>query len=944
MPRGRVNMPPSHFAPRSSHSHPDYIDIDVDVDIDFSEHPQHDSPMTDKATPRQKRPQQYHSDLDHAQRANPEEMAAWTEEIYDRIREYPDPINEYLSSMLPSDTPIPDCPPTDELFTVIPTTEGTLEATMYGPLVTALSQLVSSFPLDVRPQFYNYGHKTMYFPYKPYESEQHSTKPDVIATIPALPVVEPTYQWRHVALVFELKSESGHDPMVQLAKSARNILFSQGRLFAFVVGIYGDQARIYRFDRAGAMCSRRFEYKKRPEIFHEFLWRLLHPRLSECRLVGEDPTMTPGTGADLDEVRSLTKARDPKWASTQKTVRRIIVTDKQKNETTYLAYKLLFAYKVGEEEENKGRRYVVKESWRQLGRFRESDFYEALRDATGGEPIFGVASFIHAEELGDRDEEERKREANARRLRSQSRAPPGMTLVGYRTIAGAHNAPEMGRLNERSHTRLVLETVGTPLARFKRTKQLAMALRDAIEGRVIHRDISEGNVMIAPEGAAFSGFIQDLDYSFNWKWFLHKRETQVDLAKWEEYCVQHGHEPRSKKDPDNDSKERTGTVFFMAVEILQAEITHEARHDLESFYWLLVFIVLRHTKHGHHLETGAFGSLFCHSDWDQCVREKKAWLIDEKAPLAVPGNEPLTSLLEKLRKRTTHRDILDIFDTVLAEDVVWPDNDAALVWKLPQTATLPPEMAKSVGQSVQPGSLDPRTGDKRESPRPPPNDDDQQGMIAGVSSGDAATGQVQQGAGEKYDAATQAAVDEPADEEIAFWQGRPASVQPAVQPKPSTSQPRARKETRAQVGRGAKSGRRAESPPAAKRPATRKRAAPSRSVAETWPASHVDAEGASSGHRYNLRSSSRRNLAVPSTSDAVDVAPIAGRRTTRSRAQATSKEQDTGSRDSSVGKRGRAREEPDGIEEDPESQSSKRQRTLSQPRGRKTAKKQGKKP
>ncbi|KAH9915204.1 uncharacterized protein B0H18DRAFT_1215589 [Fomitopsis serialis] len=883
-------------------------------------------------------------------------MAAWDE----RIREYPRSVDDYLSSMVPSHTTVPRCPPTGGLFKVVPIDNA--EVKMHDPLVKALSQLVSSFPPDTRPQFHNYGHNIMKFPFGTYESEQHPTKPDVIATMPALSAVEPAYQWRDVTLVFVLQSEVPDDPvknratthgatLAQLAQSARNIMLSQGRLFAFVVGIYGDQARIFRFDRVGAICSPRFEYKKRPEIFHEFLWRLLHPRLSGCTVVGEDPTMKPGTRADLDLVHSLEKNRDPDWVSTDETpkaVRRITVTDKQKHETTYLTYKLLFvnpelfsratlvweAYKLGEEKENKGRRYVVKESWRQSGRFRESDFYEALRDATRGEPIFGVASFIHAEELGDRDEEEREREANARRLRSQSRAPPGMKLVGYRTIAGAHNAPEMGRLNERSHTRLVLETVGTPLAQFKRTKQLAMALRDAIEGHrrayeagVIHRDISEGNVMIAPEGAAFSGFIQDLDYSFNWKWFLYRRKMQVDLAKWEEYCVQHGYEPRSKEDPDNDSKERTGTVYFMAIEILRSEITHEARHDLESFYWLLVFIVLRHTNHDHKR-----GMALLHT--------KQSWLSREVPPLKVPGNEPLTSLLENLRvaftgnfrlrrvgvEHRTHREILDIFDKVLASNVVWPENDAALEWKLPQTATLPPEMAKSVCQSVQPGSLDPRTGANREFPCPPvtplqgasdhpQRDDDQQGAIAGVSRGDGAGGQVQQGAGEKDSAVTQVAVDEPTNEETAFWQHRLASVQPAVQPKPSTSQPRARKETRAQVGRGAKSGRRAESPPAAKRPATRKRAAPSRN-AETWLASHVNANGALSGHRYNLRS----------------------------RVQTTSKQRDTGLSVSNVRKRSRPREEPDSIPEDLGSQSSKRQRILiGQPRGRRTSKK-GRKP
>ncbi|KAH9919939.1 uncharacterized protein B0H18DRAFT_1106455 [Fomitopsis serialis] len=623
-------------------------------------------------------------------------MAAWDE----RIREYPRSVDDYLSSMVPSHTTVPRCPPTGGLFKVVPIDNA--EVKMHDPLVKALI-------LQLR-------HNIMKFPFGTYESEQHPTKPDVIATMPALSVVEPAYQWRDVTLVFVLHSELPDDPvknrattheatLAQLAQSARNIMLSQGRLFAFVVGIYGDQARIFRFDRVGAICSPRFEYKKRPEIFHEFLWRLLHPRLSGCTVVGEDPTMKPGTRADLDLVHSLEKNRDPDWVSTDETpkaVRRITVTDKQKHETTYLTYKLLFV----------------------------------------NPELFSRATLVwEAYKVG---EERRTRVGGRAETRGKCAAPEiaepctsGHELVGYRTIAGAHNAPEMGRLNERSHTRLVLETVGTPLAiqayeaaghgAARRHRGTSAGVR----GGVIHRDISEGNVMIAPEGAAFSGFIQDLDYSFNWKWFLYRRKMQVDLAKWEEYCVQHGYEPRSKEDPDNDSKERTGTVYFMAIEILRSEITHEARHDLEH---------------------------------------QTILAIEGVPPLKVPGNEPLTSLLENLRvaftgnfrlrrvgvEHRTHREILDIFDKVLASNVVWPENDAALEWKLPQTATLPPEMAKSVCQSVQPGSLDPRTGANREFPCPPvtplqgasdrpQRDDDQQGAIAGVSRGDGAGGQVQQG-------------------------------------------------------------------------------------------------------------------------------------------------------------------------------------------------------
>ncbi|KAH9831785.1 uncharacterized protein C8Q71DRAFT_714969, partial [Rhodofomes roseus] len=590
----------------------------------------------------------------------------------------------------------------------------------YRPQVEVLAHLVTSFPPTVRPQFYNYGHSIMQFPFEPFVHEQHPTKLDVVASFPDVRPEFPISRWRDVALSFELRSEDAYDPMVkdaptrsdtltQLAKNARNIMLSQGRLYTFVVGIYGSLARIFRFDRSGAICSPKFEYKHRPELLHEFLWRLFHPIPPQSRIVGADPTTEMGTSADRMLVRALARDHDPGWAAmpkTRKEVRRIVVTDKGV-ETTYLACKLVFmnpelfsratfvweAFKLEEEDWNKGKRYIVKETWGEMGRQRELEFYEALRQVAECKPFFGVAAYVHGEDLGRRDKEEQRREAEAN-PRLRGRASRDMR-TGHQTISVRYNLPQQMRPNERNHTRIVLETVGVPLAEFKSTKQLVMALRDAVEGHrqayeagVLHGDISEGNVMIAPRDAPFSGYIQDFDLSFSWKSFLQQRMDKVDLATWDEYCVQHGHEICEGEGPTNQSKQRVGTIFFMAVDILRAEITHEARHDLESFYWLLVFIVLRHTKHGHPLKEMAFGHLFCTQQMDQNALVKFCWLMLDP-PLTVPGNEPLTRLLEMLRLacmrnvcragsdiiRSTHRGVLNIFDDVLAPGNVWPEDD-----------------------------------------------------------------------------------------------------------------------------------------------------------------------------------------------------------------------------------------------------------------------------
>ena len=81
-----------------------------------------------------------------------------------------------------------------------------------------------------------------------------------------------------------------------------------------------------------------------------------------------------------------------------------------------------------------------------------------------------------------------------------------------------------------------------------------------------------------------AGFIQDFDYSFSWVAFLKKHMGEYgwgdvfDLATWEKYCVEHGHEEAQQGNAGNDSKERT--VSSGQVECLPAGLTSPSGHCL----------------------------------------------------------------------------------------------------------------------------------------------------------------------------------------------------------------------------------------------------------------------------------------------------------------------------------------------------------------------------
>ena len=103
-------------------------------------------------------------------------------------------------------------------------------------------------------------------------------------------------------------------------------------------------------------------------------------------------------------------------------------------------------------------------------------------------------------------------------------------------------------------------------------KELLITLRDAIKahcslylkGNILHRDISENNIILTNpnETGGFTGMLIDLD-----------------LAK----VIGSGR---------SGARHQTGTMEFMSIEVLLG-IDHTYRHDLESFFYVLIWLCAR---------------------------------------------------------------------------------------------------------------------------------------------------------------------------------------------------------------------------------------------------------------------------------------------------------------------------------------------------------------
>lgn len=160
-------------------------------------------------------------------------------------------------------------------------------------------------------------------------------------------------------------------------------------------------------------------------------------------------------------------------------------------------------------------------------------------------------------------------------------------------------------------------------------------------------------------------------------------------------------------------------------------VRHDVHHDLESVYWLLVWMVLRHARYLHIWGPRAERTLFGCADHTFYASMKAVWL--DLPSVAVWNNAPLTRLLGRFADAVrasnpslpdsrgalqpvhlTHAGVLKLLDEALdSED--WPEDDAALsreereAWRAHSAALHPGEKRPHEGlngQELHEGVLD----------------------------------------------------------------------------------------------------------------------------------------------------------------------------------------------------------------------------------------------
>ncbi len=155
----------------------------------------------------------------------------------------------------------------------------------------------------------------------------------------------------------------------------------------------------------------------------------------------------------------------------------------------------------------------------------------------------------------------------------------------------------------------------------------------------------------------------------------------------------------------------------MAVDLLQCKtVVPGVCHDLQSFYWVLMWLVLRHTNHS--LGPDYCFKLFKNSS-DLAAAGAKTWWIspfswstgERLTEFAVTNNAPLTALIEDFRDLNdracfyprasppiplNHDSVLVIFCKAVADPIRWPENDFVRC-----TLTLPENIVEDSVVSAQ---------------------------------------------------------------------------------------------------------------------------------------------------------------------------------------------------------------------------------------------------
>ncbi|KAI0741133.1 hypothetical protein C8Q76DRAFT_609013 [Earliella scabrosa] len=393
----------------------------------------------------------------------------------------------------------------------------------------------------------------------------------------------------------DFEPTSGHrkENLGQILSYCALVCAKQHRTHLFTAIIFGNMARLVRWDRAGVVVTRKFNYVENPHMLGRFFWRIA--RLCDTQR-GYDPTAT-FLVTESEEYRAMTRRADEprkigKHAYQEHARRlfkallanlaerwklkvgdgptaRYFLTGNPHFIASGLAGRGTRGYVALDCDDLDGPFVFLKDCWRVVAeRIKpEGETLEVLNDPATGK-IEGIPTLVCHGDVEDQ-------------------------VTISQDVWQEQNPGEKCRLKTHRHYRIVVKEVGLPMSYFRNGKELVYLLAGCINAHlgaykkgIIHRDISTGNVLI---------FIEEfVDEHGKFKTVRNGMLTDWELSK-------HVDDDDGPRQPD-----RTGTWQFLSALILDnlgkdVEITDE----MESFLHLLIWFAVRFLPHNCH-DVGQF--------------------------------------------------------------------------------------------------------------------------------------------------------------------------------------------------------------------------------------------------------------------------------------------------------------------------------------------------
>ncbi|KAL6239577.1 hypothetical protein BDW75DRAFT_250426 [Aspergillus navahoensis] len=403
------------------------------------------------------------------------------------------------------------------------------------------------------------------------------------------------YSWSDVMVLGELKSNAKADTASRtwhdLGRYAREVLTAQDtRLFALGFSLCGSIMRLWEFDRVGVIASSPFDINEDGQQFVLSMLGFLH--MDHTRL-GFDPTILTSS----DGSRYIQIVRDGQSER--------LVIDKLVRRAQCVAGRATTCWKAHREGDEADIPLVIKDSWQYPERDEEG---KLLREAAS-KGVINVARYYYHETVrvdGRIDDicdnirrgldvrkaanyrpthSERSPSASTAdtvrtgrptntvgRKRSSSRTGAGQP-ASKRTCSSSPSKCENLDVPNRVHRRVVVRDYGTAIYKARSPISMLSALESCIEGYkslhmkagLLQGDISTGNLILnQEENPSWPAFLIDLDLAI-----------------------------REQREGPSGARAKTGTRAFMAIGLLLGE-RHSFMHDLESFFWVILWICIHY--------------------------------------------------------------------------------------------------------------------------------------------------------------------------------------------------------------------------------------------------------------------------------------------------------------------------------------------------------------